>query len=85
MGWSDKSNHMVRVYTRGAEIDLAATQPRVSIARRWRGKTAIPVAAASNSQTVVSPQALLTADLLNTIRNNPALVRTLLEALHGTG
>jgi hypothetical protein len=43
------------------------------------------VAAASNSQTVVSPQALLTADLLNTIRNNPALVRTLLEALHGTG
>lgn len=35
MGWSDKSQNMIAVYTRGAELDLAA-EPRPSLASRWQ-------------------------------------------------
>lgn len=36
MGWSPKSHHMVEVYTRGAEIDLARDQPQPLVSKRWR-------------------------------------------------
>lgn len=42
MGWSDKSHHMVDVYTRGAEIDLARTRPMPSVSARWHGSTITP-------------------------------------------
>lgn len=36
MGWSKKSHHMVDVYTRGAEVDLARETPVPSLSERWR-------------------------------------------------
>jgi integrase len=36
MGWSDKSHHMISIYTRGAEIEIAATQALPSLAGGWR-------------------------------------------------
>lgn len=41
MGWSDKSHHMIDVYTRGATIELARTTPVVSLSARWRGPTKV--------------------------------------------
>lgn len=35
MGWSEKSQHMVAIYTRGAELEIAAEQPLPSLASRW--------------------------------------------------
>lgn len=35
MGWSPKSSHMIDVYTRGVEIELARTTPVVSVSARW--------------------------------------------------
>jgi hypothetical protein len=36
MGWSaGADSNMAAVYTRGAEVDLARTQPRPSTAQRW--------------------------------------------------
>lgn len=43
MGWSDKSHHMIDVYTRGAEVELARTTPVVSLSARWRGDTKVPM------------------------------------------
>lgn len=37
MGWSDKSHHMIDVYTRGATVELARITPVASLASRWRG------------------------------------------------
>lgn len=42
MGWSDKSHHMIDVYTRGAEVELARTTPVASLSARWRGATKVP-------------------------------------------
>jgi site-specific recombinase XerD len=36
MGWSESSHHMISVYTRGAEIEIAATQELPSLAGRRR-------------------------------------------------
>ncbi len=35
MGWSEKSTHMIATYTRGAELELAATEALPSLASRW--------------------------------------------------
>ena len=35
MGWSDRSHHMINVYTRGAELELAAEQQLPSMASQW--------------------------------------------------
>jgi hypothetical protein len=40
MGWSDKSHHMVSVYTRGAELELAADQALPSLASLWHANNA---------------------------------------------
>jgi integrase/recombinase XerD len=42
MGWSDKSHHMVNVYTRGAELELAAEQELPSMASLWHAGTSVP-------------------------------------------
>jgi integrase len=36
MGWSDRSHHMVSIYTRGAEVEIAATQALPSLASQGR-------------------------------------------------
>lgn len=36
MGWSPKNDHMVNVYIRGAQVDLARTMPIPSVVARWR-------------------------------------------------
>jgi hypothetical protein len=36
MGWSKKSHHMVDVYTRGAEVDLARETALPAVSSRWR-------------------------------------------------
>lgn len=41
MGWSDKSHHMIDVYTRGANVDLARITPVASLSARWRGPTKV--------------------------------------------
>jgi site-specific recombinase XerD len=40
MGWSNKSHHMVSVYTRGAELELAADEALPSLASIWHGDNA---------------------------------------------
>lgn len=42
MGWSDKSHHMIDVYTRGAEIELARNTPVPSVSARWHESTITP-------------------------------------------
>jgi len=81
MGWSPQSDKMIETYTRGAIIDLAATTPRPSIARRLRGDDPAQLVslATSCAEGVSSPR--MTAELIAVIRNDPALVRALLEAL----
>lgn len=43
MGWSPKSNHMIDVYTRGVDIELAMTTPVASVSARWRKSTIAPI------------------------------------------
>lgn len=43
MGWSDKSHHMIDVYTRGAVVELARTTPIPSVSAKWRGDTKVPM------------------------------------------
>lgn len=39
MGWSDKSHHMIDVYTRGAAVEVARTTPMPSVSARWHSST----------------------------------------------
>jgi site-specific recombinase XerC len=84
MGWSEKSHEMIATYTRGSEVELARTQPRPSVTRQWRGDAALPrVSPQRGHSQVVESKTLLSPELIAMIRNDPALVRTLLEALGG--
>jgi site-specific recombinase XerC len=42
MGWAATSHHMVNVYTRGAELELAAEHALPSMASLWHAGTSVP-------------------------------------------
>ena len=71
MGWSGRNEEMVRTYTRGADLDLARTTPRPSLAKQWRG-------------TLPSNPPAAREDLLQAVRTDPELRQALLQALLGT-
>jgi site-specific recombinase XerC len=96
MGWSDKSHHMIDVYTRGAEVELARTTPVPSLSARWHAAApaaplrptptrapALPAPRArpAKRQPAASAEALQV--LLEAITSDPALRRVLLQALRG--
>jgi len=81
MGWS--SSTMVKVYTRGAHVDLARTTPRPSLSKTWRraAETHEPPPPRPKPAPVQRQENL--AALLSFIQGDPALRRALLQALGG--
>jgi site-specific recombinase XerD len=85
MGWASMETNMIAVYTRGATVDLARTQPRPSLARQWRqAATSAAASPARMAETQDSSSAASgSIELAAAIEKNSELVRTLLQALHG--
>jgi integrase/recombinase XerD len=88
MGWSDKSHHMIDIYTRGADLEIARDTPVPSLSARWRdmspkisrtARLARPMPA--KRPPAASSDAL--AALIAAVKTDPALRRALLQALNG--
>ena len=77
MGWASLETDMVAVYTRGAMVDLARTQPRPSIVRQWRADAAPPTPTTAQSIPGVA------SDVVALVRDHPDVIRALLQAMHG--
>ncbi len=94
MGWSDKSHHMIDVYTRGANVELARTTPVPSLSARWHTGTPRPASrpTPSRAPALPTPRALpakrtpaVSSDalqaLLAAVKTDPEVRRALLQAL----
>ena len=81
MGWSDKSHHMIDVYTRGAAVELARTTPVPSVSARWHAGTPSrgPVLPASRQRPPAVTDTVQT--LLAAVKTDPKLRQALLRAL----
>jgi hypothetical protein len=80
MGWSPNSHTMVDIYTRGVEMDFS--RDRIPLMSS-RVRPSAPRLPAALPPPRVQPAEDLTAELAAAVRNNPELVRALLQALRG--